>query len=56
MQFQEQDAGRATCRSKAWYSSGTCGFHGLKSRRKLGLRKKINDQITKVRIFPKNNY
>ena len=53
MRFHEQDAGRATCGSKARYSSGTYGSHCLKSRRKLGFRKKINDLITKVRIFRK---
>ena len=56
MRFHEQDAGKATCGSKARYSSGTFGFHYLKSRRKLGFWKKINGQITKARIFPKNNY
>ena len=56
VRFHEQDAGKATCGSKARYSSGTFGFHYLKSRRKLGFWKKINGQITKARIFPKNNY
>ena len=48
MRFHEQDVGRATCGSKAQYSFGTYGFHCLKSRRKLGFRKKINDLITNV--------